>query len=526
MFRTYFPGDNIQNGKQRKFPIPLRHSVVQLGAAICIIVAVCCLAGTTLAQSTKQSSYTVPNAGSLNQANLVPLVPFGNPDRSLSGSQPIAVSDSWLGNWKPRIPNLEFGFSYLFGNNLRQSRWIADYLYPVTILGDDALFGEIHAESLNSDSRVPVPFLNNFWNQTPPGAINRSDLSVGAGYRKLFQRDFLLGMNAFWDGAWLFGTGHSSLGLGFEMAANGPGDSLTDLTFNYYSNVYGDFNSRGSVFPTFNLIDDIRNGRGNFDLEFGYSQPLFDRALDLRIKFAGYQFDYGNHRKPGFKTGADITTANGAFRLSLDYGWDGVTGTYGAVTGYVYTGFQVENLVKGQSPFDPAPPVFRSPRNLSRLLTLPVRRDWHKPSGVVANPRCKGLPDDSMFQVPYGKACFYTGYPIAEQQCHAVGRYTISDTPGQHWVVDYDKDWLGPPYDYNRDIKPIDQCMSAAFARAAEGDVIIYVRCGNDPVHNPGSVLWTTELPTLLSNSNVTSIKAYDNCACPGGGWCHEVIYK
>ncbi len=115
---------------------------------------------------------------------------------------------------------------------------------------------------------------------------------------------------------------------------------------------------------------------------------------------------------------------------------------------------------------------------------------------------------------------------MAADQCHTVGRFIISDTQGGQWLNTYDKDWLAPPYIYDRDVKPMDICQSAAFARAAEGDVVIFVRCGRDPASNPESVLWTTELPTLLSNPNVTSVKAYDNCACPGGGWCHEVVYK
>ncbi len=81
----------------------------------------------------------------------------------------------------------------------------------------------------------------------------------------------------------------------------------------------------------------------------------------------------------------------------------------------------------------------------------------------------------------------------------------------------------------------MEKCQSAAYARAAEGDVLIFVRCGNDPKNNPGSVLWTTELPTLLQNPNVTSIEAYDNCPTktgpcvtgPGSSvWRNEVKYK
>jgi hypothetical protein len=51
-----------------------------------------------------------------------------------------------LGNFLPRIPNLEFGFLYYFGNNVRTGRFTADYVLPLNLSPDSVLFGEAHAE--------------------------------------------------------------------------------------------------------------------------------------------------------------------------------------------------------------------------------------------------------------------------------------------------------------------------------------------------------------------------------------------
>jgi len=475
-------------------------------------------------------SYSSPTFSSPTN---VPSNPLGLPGSSYTGPRGednVSLSSGLFRDLFPKIPNLEFGFNYIFGSNLRQSRWSIDYLLPMGFGPDATLFAEAHGESVISKSSTWVPFLNNFWQLTAPGDQSRLDLSFGIGYRRIFDQDLLLGVNAFYDTTRLYGPSwRSSGGYGLEMAANGPGDSAIDLTFNYYGNVYGGYNSRGSVFPTFNIIDGIQNGTANYDLEAGYCQSIIDQAFDLRLKVTGYQFALNNSKKYGIKSGAELTTADGVFRCSVEGGQDGVSGTYGNVSGYVNVGFQLEKLLYGENPFGMPEPVFKSPRNLRRLLARPVHRLWVKPATVVANSNCEGLPDDSMFKVGYNMSCFYTGFPVAAQECQARGRVLVSDTPGGKWVNSYDAawPWLFTPFStYVENIQPMDKCQSAAYARAAEGDVLIFVKCGNDQANNPNSVLWTTELPTLLENPNVTSIKAYDNCNCPGGGWCHEVVYR
>jgi hypothetical protein len=440
----------------------------------------------------------------------------------------------------PTIPNLQFGFNYLFGRNLRQTWWSVDYVLPVFITRNDILFGEAHADSSSSTSTGGFPFLNNFWQQGSAGPQNRIDLSFGLGYRKFIGENLLVGAYGFYDSTRLSGTWRSAGSVGFQAAAKGPGDMAVDLNFNYYSDSYVGYDSRGSVFPTFNLFGAIANGTGNYDFEAGVSQPLFNRAYDLRLKFAGYEYDMGNSKVYGLRSGADVTTADGVFKVSAEFGNDRLTGQYGQVGAYVNIGFQAENIVKGESPFTKPEPIFRSPRNLRQMASQKVKRNWRKPSSVIANAKCEGLPDDSQFAVGYSKSCFYTGGEFAYSECHAQSRTIISDTPGGKWVNAYDYQWYhtgyqAPGIDYYRDIQPMDICMSAAYARAAEGDVLIFVRCGNDQAKNPGSVLWTTELPTLLENSHVTSITAYDSCckddrtkcdACIDGYWCNPVKYR
>ena len=95
--------------------------------------------------------------------------------------------------------------------------------------------------------------------------------------------------------------------------------------------------------------------------------------------------------------------------------------------------------------------------------------------------------------------------------------------------MSYDYPWYhtgyqAPGIDYYRDIQPMDICMSAAYARAAEGDVLIFVRCGNDQVNNPGSVLWTTELPTYLKIPTLPVSKPMTVAAMDGSSMCMPVL--
>lgn len=449
---------------------------------------------------------TAPSGGALLRPGV---------DEVPGSSEGITISSALFRDWMPKIPNLQLGFSYAWANRLRQTRWSADYILPLPLRPREVLVGEAHGEYMEfGTSPSWVPFLNNFWRQGPPGTHYRVDLSLGVAYRRMIGDDLLVGANTFYDTTRLFGIWRSSGSVGLEMAANGPGDSALDLTVNYYANVYQAYNSRGSVFPTFNIIDGLRTGRGNLDVEAGFSRPLLDRSVDLRLKLTGYQLDLGNQRKYGWQTGFDLTSADGLVRLSVEYGHDGVYGNYGQVGGYLNVGTRWENLLVGQNPFVMPAPVFKSPRNLARLLTQPVHRNWQKPFSVITNPQCEGTPEDRYFEFPADKTCFYSG---GRAQC---GAFIIANTVGGKWMTWYTDPYYPStptsPYDYHRDYEPMWECASAAYARAARGEVKAYIR---DDFWNTSTVFWRTELPTLIANGNVTKIYVYSTKCVATGDW-------
>jgi len=71
------------------------------------------------------------------------------------------------------------------------------------------------------------------------------------------------------------------------------------------------------------------------------------------------------------------------FVLQYTVGHDRVDKTYQTVGGFVNVGLQLENLLKGESPFTMPEPIFRSPRSLRHMLTEKVKRDWHQPAAMV-----------------------------------------------------------------------------------------------------------------------------------------------
>ncbi len=301
---------------------------------------------------------------------------LGLPGSSFLGprcSDTIPISSGMFSGIIPRISNLELGFLYNFGNNVSMGRFSADYLLPFNLSCDSVIFGEAHGEWENfwKTPTVSVTSVSGS-TVTTSGSSNRVDLSFGGGYRTMLGESTLLGVNGFYDTSRLFNTWYSSGGVGLEWAALLGGDAALDLNVNWY----------GNLFTRDGLINAFRNRGGSYDVEAGYSQSLFNQAVDLRLKATGYEFDIGS-AVYGWRTGADLTTRDGVFSLKYEYGHDRVNGDYNTVGGFVNIGFQLENLLKGESPFTAPEPVFSSPRNLRRMLTQKVKRDWHQPTAVV-----------------------------------------------------------------------------------------------------------------------------------------------
>ncbi len=86
------------------------------------------------------------------------------------GSDTIPISSGLFPGLLPRIPNLELGYIYSFGPDVRAGCATVDYLMPIKLGSDSTIFGEAHAE------------FQSFWQARSGGTNNRVDLSFGGGY--------------------------------------------------------------------------------------------------------------------------------------------------------------------------------------------------------------------------------------------------------------------------------------------------------------------------------------------------------
>ncbi len=314
--------------------------------------------------------------GSPSTSSTVPFMgaSASQPPGSPYGSDTVSLHSGMFRDLMPVIPNLEFGYTLSFGPEVRQGRAWGDYVLPIRLGTSHVAFGEVHGEYVTRGNRQAL---------TPPqtpgfttnvfASEDRIDLSFGGGYRTIINDSVMLGGNAFYDSSRLFGTWYASGGFGLETCAIMFTGAAFDLNFNWYGNLF----TRGS------FINAWRNQRGSFDVEAGYSQGVFENTLDLRLKTVGYSFDAGD-RVWGWKVGGDLTTRDGMFAIKYEYGRDKLNDSYHSLTAQVNVGFQLENLLSGQSPISKPSPVFVNPRNLGRLLGLKVKRNWHQPSAVLA----------------------------------------------------------------------------------------------------------------------------------------------
>lgn len=400
--------------------IPSRRSVhfFALGLSLLLIpILITCSAAQGLQTSPYSAANEVRRRLSPDGLDPAPSNPLGLPGSSFlgpRGSDTIPISSGLFQGLLPRIPNLELGYIYSFGPDVRAGRGTVDYLLPINLGNDSTIFGEVHAE------------FQSFWQARSGGTDNRVDLSFGGGYRTILRDTTLVGLNGFYDTSRLFGSWYSSGGLGLEMAAITPGDGAIDLNVNWY----------GNLFTRDGLINAFRNKGGSYDIEAGYSHPLFNQALDLRFKLTGYQFDIGNNVY-GWRTGADLTTRDGVFTVKYESGRDRVNGSYNSIGGFVNVGFQPENILQGENPFISPEPVFQSPRNLRRMLTQKGKRDWHQPISAVTARTTTGVGPG---RLPFTRTALVgiktqnfgppTQYPLSAQVTAAnlagVNRITVS----------------------------------------------------------------------------------------------------
>lgn len=308
--------------------------------------------------------------------------------RTTYGLEIMPFSSGMLPRVLPAIPNLQAGFTYSFGKRVRHGRGTLDYLIPIDLAPATTLFGEVHGEfqdfwkapagGVILPPSVGVPGLA----EVPISSQRRYDFAFGGGVRRGMSAESILGVNAFFDTTKVQGRWYSAGGIGLEFLSRLPGDGLLDVNFNYYGNLFS-----GTAFA-----NAFRHGVGNFDIEAGYSQPVFDHALDLRIKAVGYQFDVGR-KVYGWRTGVDATTSDGMFRLTYEYTTDRINAAYHSISGSIQIGLQLENLMRGESPFVKPEPVFSSPRNLRRVFHEQVKRRWFQPTQIVQRRGTPATPE-------------------------------------------------------------------------------------------------------------------------------------
>lgn len=328
----------------------------------------CNYVGLVNAQSLQQTPYSASDSvrrGLSGPLDLSPSNPLGLPGSSLlgpRGSDSIPISSGLFQGILPNIPNLQLGYIYNFGQSVRAGRASVDYLLPINLSPDTTVYGEAHGE------------FQSFWKTTPGSSNNRTDLSLGGGYRRMLGSKALVGINGFYDTSRLYGDWYSSGSAGVEMAAEISGNDAIDLNFNWY----------GRLFNTSVLSNAFRYGPSNYDFQVGYSHELWNNGPDLRLSATGYKFDVGSNVY-GYYGQGELKSRDGMFVLKSNIGYDRLNQTYYTVGGYINMGFQVENLFSGKSPLTMPEPIFKSPRNLRRLLTKTADRNWYQPTSVVVN---------------------------------------------------------------------------------------------------------------------------------------------
>ncbi len=322
-----------------------------------------------LAQNIQQTPYSAADAvrrGTQSTTlDLAPSNPLGMPGSSLlgpRGSENISISSGMFQGLMPQIPNLQLGYNYTFGSQLRAGSASVDYLIPFKIDGDTTVYGEAHGEFQNLSI-------------AQPGSPNNStELCFGGGYRRMLGKHTMVGLNSFFDTTKLSGTWYSSATAGLEFASMISGHDAIDFIFNWYgkaldATIFGTSPAYAASAATANF------GNANFDFQVGYSHELYNGGPDLRLSATGYKLECGSNLY-GYYGGAELKSRDGVYVVKYDVGYDNAFDVYQSVAAFVNMGLQLENLLDGKNPFVKPKPIFQSPRNMTTLTQAKPSRNW------------------------------------------------------------------------------------------------------------------------------------------------------
>ncbi|MEW6530089.1 MAG: hypothetical protein AB1473_04575 [Thermodesulfobacteriota bacterium] len=288
----------------------------------------------------------------LGEIKLIRLSPDDEHFRTLS-SQPVwprdrrnvfSAGSKTFGNSALFKSSLAGGAIYRTAGEDRDSRFTMDFFVPIPLSSSSALFFESRAEYQDLFSRLRGPL------------DHRLDLGFGLGWRKVSESGLMFGTNVFWDASRLGGDWYSSAGWGLEMAIYGA-DGMWDVMLNFY---------RG----------------GGIDLQTGFTFPIWEDRLDMRIFAEKYRFFDGEFIL-GSKGGVEISSPNRLLSISYELGQDSRYPEYHAIACSLTVPFSLEKVFSGKNPFEfparPDPDI----RYSERLKAQGVKRAWRQPGTVV-----------------------------------------------------------------------------------------------------------------------------------------------
>ena len=343
-----------------------RSSIFVVASALFLVTA---LSAFVLAQGLPQSPYSAPSMvrGGLGPAPSNPLAPPGLPRGPVGGPREmdsVFLTPQLFPGIFPSIPNLQVGYLYSFGEKVKADRLTVDYLFPVNLGPDSAFFAEAHGQFTNFWKSVERWFSTDGTITSFRSLNERKDLSLGAGIRKIFGGNTLVGLNGFYDGTKLGRKWYHSGSAGLEFAALLLDDDALDLNFNWY----------GNLFNANVLANAFRRGPANFDIQAGYSHELWDGGPDLRLSGTAYKFS-ARRGVTGGKGAAELKTRDGMFSVKYEVAYDDINRTYHSVGAFMNLAFGLDVSANwAQIHWGPPEPIFRSPRNFFRRLRQPVAK--------------------------------------------------------------------------------------------------------------------------------------------------------
>jgi hypothetical protein len=395
---------------------------------ILVSLVVCISPLLALSQGIQQTPYSaadqVRRGAPAITSDLTPSNPLGLPGSSLRGqrgSDNVSISSGMFHGLMPQIPNLQLGYNYTFGPQLRAATASVDYLLPFKIGSDTTVYGEAHGEFQTLSI-------------AQPGSPNNStELCFGGGYRRMLGKRTMVGVNSFLDTTKLSGTWYSSATAGLEMAAMISGHDAIDLIFNWYGKALD-----ASIFsgtPAYAATAaNASFGNSNFDFQVGYSHELYNGGPDFRVSATGYKLECGSNVY-GYYAGAELKSRDGMFVAKYDVGYDNANQIYQSVAAFMNMGLQLENLLDGKSPFVKPKPVFQSPRNMSTLTQAKPNRNWRHTTQAATSAvlsaktsQCLGSQTITIYNMTQNTITLYMVFQAGS------GGYTLPDSfPG--WTL-------------------------------------------------------------------------------------------